>query len=51
MDVPIDSQTVTPHGGLDENVHHRLLNLNTWSLICSTIWEGLGGMTLQDLRA
>ena len=50
MYVPRDSETVTFHGGINKNVHHRFLYLNTWSLIGGIVWEGLGGMALQDLR-
>lgn len=28
-------------GGMNENGSHRLLYLNTWSLIGRTVWEGL----------
>ena len=32
--------------GLNENVLHRLICLNIWSLVGGTIWEGLGGVAL-----
>ena len=33
-------------GSLNENDLYRLNVLNIWFLLCGTIWEGLGGVTL-----
>ena len=35
-------------GGLNENAPHRLICLNTWSLIGGTICERLGGVSLLE---
>lgn len=29
-------------GGLTRNGPHRLINLNIWSLVGETVWEGFG---------
>lgn len=33
---------------LSKNGPHRLLYLNTWSLVNGTVWEGLGVMAFLD---
>ena len=33
---------------LDEKGPHRLIHLNSWSLVGGTIWEGLEGVALLE---
>lgn len=35
-------------GGLSGNVSHRPRCLDTWSLVCSAVWGGLGDVALLD---
>lgn len=38
-------------GGLNENISHRLMGLNTWSPVGVTIWGSLGSVaSLKELH-
>lgn len=37
-------------GGFSKNDPHRPICLNAWAIVSGTVWEGLGGVALEEVR-